>query len=175
MKVLKESKENLPISFITTRLSDCWERIGNLKSEIEAINKEFKGTGKTEEILQDLMDAEIICAGRLQALLDSGKYLEFPEEAEDVKESLSEDLDEHTIVNVDKVVIEEPKVEVGLEDEIELKPDNADVEPTADLDAEAMMIMDEPQVATDGDNAFDMDFDIPIGKKLTDDELYGEN
>lgn len=169
MKVLKESKEELPISFITTRLSDSWERIGNLKSEIEAIHKEFKSTGKIEEILQDLMDAEIVCAGRLQAMLDSGKYLDFPEES--VKESLTED----TIINIEKVIVTKPEVEVA--DHPAIKAEEPKAEPVEDTSADEInqeadddFVVNE---SADEDDVFNMDFYEPYGPKVTDKELYG--
>ena len=37
MKILKESKENLPIAFLTDFISKGWEEVGYLKADIEAI------------------------------------------------------------------------------------------------------------------------------------------
>lgn len=178
MNILKESKEELPISFLTTRLSDCWNRVGELKSEIEAIHKEFKGTGKIEEILQDLLDAELVCAGRIQAALDSKNYVEFPEdESKEVKESLKEDTninitistpDESAVKAAEPIIaaIAQPaQVDADIEAEIEAETEEDDA---------IRMAMDENAANTIDESDFFCEFDEPIGKKLTDKEVYGE-
>ena len=42
MEVLKESKEKLPVAFVTAFVSEGWEKVGFLKEELEAIKKEFR-------------------------------------------------------------------------------------------------------------------------------------
>ena len=39
MKILKENKEKLPISFLTDFISKSWEEVGYLKADIEAIKQ----------------------------------------------------------------------------------------------------------------------------------------
>lgn len=61
-----------------------------LKQEIAAIKEEFSGTKKVEELLQNLVDAYLICVGQLELHMQNKDYLEFPEEA--ANENLKEDL-----------------------------------------------------------------------------------
>ena len=45
MKILKESKENLPIAFLTDFISKGWEEVGYLKADIEAIKEKLQREG----------------------------------------------------------------------------------------------------------------------------------
>lgn len=92
---LKESKEKVPASFVTTYIAEAWDKVGYIKTDIEAIKNQYSGTKVVCECLQDIMDAYLIAAGRLQAFLDDKNYVEIPElEEEDskVEESLTEDV-----------------------------------------------------------------------------------
>lgn len=81
MKILKEAKEKMPVSFLTDMVSRCWDDVGYLKETIKSINENFSGTAKVEELLQDLLDAYLICIGQLEAHLEAKDYLEIPDEA----------------------------------------------------------------------------------------------
>lgn len=91
---LKESKERVPASFVTTYISEAWDKVGYIKTDIEAIKNQYSGTKVVCECLQDIMDAYLIAAGRLQAFLDDKNYVEIPEPEEDskVEDSLTEDV-----------------------------------------------------------------------------------
>ena len=93
MKILKESKENLPIAFLTDFISKGWEEVGYLKADIEAIKEAYKGTKPIEGLIQDLIDAYLVCIGQLEAHIHDNKYLEYPEESvlaeQPLKKSLS--------------------------------------------------------------------------------------
>lgn len=91
MKILKESKELLPISYITSFISKGWDEIGNLKEELKAIKETFKENKKVEDCLNNLIDSYLICVGQMEELLSNKKYLEFPEE-KDLKEALTEEV-----------------------------------------------------------------------------------
>lgn len=91
MKILKESKELLPISYITSFISKGWEEVGILKEELKAIKETFKENKKVEDCLNNLIDSYLICIGQMEELLDNKKYLEFPEEKE-LKEALTEEV-----------------------------------------------------------------------------------
>ena len=108
MKILKESKEELPISFLTAFVSKGWEEVGILKEEIKAIKEEFKGTKKVEELLQDLIDAYLVCIGQTELLMKDKSYIEMPEEEKEDKKDLSEDL----LLKVTPLVDVEPIVAI---------------------------------------------------------------
>lgn len=76
MKILKESKENLPITFLTNFVSEGWSKVGELKDQKEALSAEFKGTKKIEELLQDLIDAYLVCIGQIEQHLAAKDYLD---------------------------------------------------------------------------------------------------
>ena len=158
MKILKESKEALPIAFLTDFISKGWEEVGYLKADIEAIKQSFKGTQKVEELIQSLIDAYLVCIGQLEAHISDKKYIEYPEESglgETLKESLEEDL--NITVNTDKIEIkvEPEQVEEG---KINSKPE---VEKDREIEEfEYFCDFDEPDLTQ---------------PKLTDKELYNED
>lgn len=76
---LNEKKDDLPVEILTNYVSHCWEEVGILKTSIENFKKEFAGTTEFISVLQDLLDAYLICVGRLEKKLDSKKYLDTTE------------------------------------------------------------------------------------------------
>lgn len=109
MEVLKESKEKLPVAFVTAFVSEGWEKVGFLKEELEAIKKEFSDTAKAEEVIQGLIDAYLVSIGQMEQYLSEKKNLEVP-------------LTEDVTVNIDKVEIIKPKIKIKGDKEI-LEPD----------------------------------------------------
>ena len=155
MKILKESKENLPISFLTDFISKGWEEVGYLKADIEAIKDAYKGTKEIESLIQGLIDAYLVCIGQLELHIHDKKYIEYPAESglgESKKETLEEDL--QVVVNTDKV-------------EINVEPESAE-----EFKAEEPV---ESEIKEDSE-AFEyfVDFDEPdmTQPKLTDTDLY---
>lgn len=104
MKILKESKEALPIEFITTFVSEGWERVGILKSQMEAVSKTFSGAKQTVEIMQNLVDAYLICLGQMEHQLSDKDYLEMPEDAQ-LTESIAPAVDVPNDINKAKSII----------------------------------------------------------------------
>lgn len=116
MKVkLNEAKEELPVSFLTSFVSDGWDKVGILKENIAAIKETFAGTKKVEELIQDLIDAYLVCIGQMEMYLENKNYIEYPDE-EEIKESLKENLEEDLVINVDKVEVQLPKDAPEIED-----------------------------------------------------------
>lgn len=76
MKILKESKESLPITFLTNFISESWSKVGELKDQKTALKDNFKGTKKVEDLLQDLIDAYLVCIGQLEQHLEAKDYLD---------------------------------------------------------------------------------------------------
>lgn len=119
MKILKEAKETLPIAFLTDFISKGWEEVGYLKADIEAIREAYKGTKPIEALIQDLIDAYLVCIGQLEAHLHDKKYLEYPEESGLNSTKLDEDLE--LKISTDKVEIKTEKftpVDINEEDDI---------------------------------------------------------
>ena len=87
---LTESKEKLPISFLTDFVSRGWDDVGYLKETIKSISESFSGTKKVEELLQALVDAYLVCIGQLEAHLQAKDYLDT-----DLDNKLTEDVDIH--------------------------------------------------------------------------------
>ena len=202
MKVtLKESKEQLQLSFLTDFVSRGWDNIGMLKQEIAAIKEEFSGTKKVEELLQNLVDAYLICVGQLELHMQNKDYLEFPEEAkeESLKEDLSLKESEEDATEDDKVEAEEvldvlkDKIDIHGEDdmitiaekgqlenpeapkiETEVTEDEFDVLAQEFHDAEAEEKND-PSDEIKEDFEYFCDFDEPLGEALTDADIYPED
>lgn len=148
--ILTEQKEEMPISFLTTFVSDGWSEVGNLKEEIVGIKSTFKNSSKVIDILQDLLDAYLVAIGQAELYLQNKDYIDIPEieEASPVQE-----------------VLTSPNAEIITEK----------IEPEINLDE----ILNESKVRSRQPNleTFDCDFDEPdlSEPKLTDADLYGKN
>ena len=158
MKILKESKGKLPISFLTDFISKGWEEVGYLKADIEAIKETFTGTQQVEDLIQDLIDAYLVCIGQLEAHINDKNYIEYPEES-GLGETLKEDLE--ITVKEDSVEIksEEPVIVEEKEDTIVILQDKAEDEEVVE-EFEYFVDFDEPDLTQ---------------PKLTDKDLYNEN
>lgn len=165
---LQESKEKLPLSFLTDFVSRSWDSLGLLKQEIAAIKEEFSGTKKVEELMQGIVDAYLVCIGQLELHMQNNDYLEFPEEAK--TESLA--LKESTPERQDG---EAPAIEEGKEHETQPSPaasaDSEDVE--IELNTETANASADAKADEHSDDfEYFCDFDEPSGEAITDDELY---
>ena len=158
MKILNEAKENLPVSFLTDFISKGWEEVGYLKADIEAIKETFTGTQQVEDLIQDLIDAYLVCIGQLEAHINDKNYIEYPEES-GLGETLKEDLE--ITVKEDSVEIksEEPVIVEEKEDTIVILQDKAEDEEVVE-EFEYFVDFDEPDLTQ---------------PKLTDKDLYNEN
>lgn len=174
MKILKESKENLPIAFLTDFISKGWEEVGYLKADIEAIKEAYKGTKPIETLIQDLIDAYLVCIGQLEAHLHDKNYLDYPEESGLSSGKLEEELE--IKVSADKVEIKTEKttpVEVNEEDDlITIGVDEAEVK----FDDSKLAMSDEDVVRVNEPFEYFVDFEEPdmSQPKLTDKDLYDE-
>ena len=181
MKIIKENKENLPISFLTDFISKGWEEVGYLKADIEAIREIYKGTKNIEELIQNLIDAYLVCIGQLEAHISDKNYIEYPEESGLNGTKLKEDFelkvsDEGELVEIKAdnladydVKKEENKIVLSAED----KDDSEDEEEIEEKSEE----IKEKTPAKDFE-AFEYftDFDEPdlSAPRLTDKDLYDE-
>ena len=169
---LTESKEKLPISFLTDFVSRGWDDVGYLKETIKSISESFSGTKKVEELLQALVDAYLVCIGQLEAHLQAKDYLDT-----DIDNKLTEDVDIH--IDSDEVSITDDSgeevatipVESATEEtpaecegpECDVPPAEVDiptvVEPEEEFD-DSKLAMSDADVARVNDpfeNAFDFD------------------
>ena len=112
---LKESKEQLPISFLTDFVSRGWDQVGQLKETIASIKDTFSGTKKVEEILQPLVDAYLVCIGQLELHMQNKDYIEMPEAAtadqSKLKESVADETAKPAAANGDKTIVESKKTD----------------------------------------------------------------
>ena len=174
MKILKESKENLPIAFLTDFISKGWEEVGYLKADIEAIKEAYKGTKPIETLIQDLIDAYLVCIGQLEAHLHDKNYLDYPEESGLSGGKLEEELE--IKVSADKVEIKTEKttpVEVNEEEDlITIGVDEAEVK----FDDSKLAMSDEDVASVNEPFEYFVDFEEPdmSQPKLTDKDLYDE-
>lgn len=196
---LTESKEKLPISFLTDFVSRGWDDVGYLKETIKSISESFSGTKKVEELLQALVDAYLVCIGQLEAHLQAKDYLDT-----DLDSKLTEDVDIH--IDGDEVSITDDSGEkvatVPVESAAEEKPaecegPECDI-PPAEVEIPAVVEPAEEPIAADNGEFntpfefdapkadgirkfekpevadFFVDFDDPIGEPITEKELYGD-
>ena len=196
---LTESKEKLPISFLTDFVSRGWDDVGYLKETIKSISESFSGTKKVEELLQALVDAYLVCIGQLEAHLQAKDYLDT-----DIDNKLTEDVDIHIDGNEVSITddsgeevatipvesaaeetpaecegseCEVPSVEVKMPTVVEpaeepIAADDGEFNTPFEFDApeaDGVRKFEKPEVAD-----FFVDFDEPIGEPITEKELYGE-
>ena len=201
---INESKEKLPVSFLTDFVSKGWEEVGYLKADIEAIKEAYSGTGKIEELIQGLIDAYLVCIGQMELHLNDKKYLDYPEESGlgDTKENLKEGIE--LSIEGDKVEIStDPETAVTVDPEGDkIILDNSEVStteiPAAEADIPAVVEPAEEPIAADNGEFntpfefdtpeaegvrkfekpevadFFVDFDDPVGEPVTEKDLYGE-
>ena len=175
MKVLKEAKETLPVSFLTDFISQGWERVGVLQASIEALKETYKGVGPVCDLIQDLVDAYLVCIGQLETHIDDKKYIEYPEDS-GLGNKLTEAVDIH--IEDDEVTISDNSGEevaiipVEAEDEKEPEFDDDEIE-----EKEVPVVVDEPKADSDSVVDFFVDFDEPdlSEPRLTDKDLYDED
>jgi hypothetical protein len=172
MNILKESKETLPIAFLTDFISKGWEEVGYLKADIEAIKEAYKGTKPIEDLIQELVDAYLVCIGQLEAHLNDKKYLDFPEDSGLGGAKLEEDLE--LKVSTDKIEIKTEKttpVEVNEEDDlITIGIDKEPIE--AEIDTIEAQPVNKKPVPIEDQFEYFCDFDEPVGPAPTDDDIY---
>lgn len=172
MKILKESKEALPIAFLTDFISKGWEEVGYLKADIEAIKEVYKGTKPIEALIQDLIDAYLVCIGQLEAHLHDNKYLDYPEESGLSGTKLEEELE--LKVAPDQIVIKTEKttpVEINEEDDLII----IGVDETAtEAEIKAPEAAPAPVEPVGEPFEYFVDFDEPdmSQPRLTDEDLY---
>lgn len=180
MKILKENKEKLPISFLTDFISKSWEEVGYLKADIEAIKQSFKGTKDIEELIQNLIDAYLVCIGQLEAHISDKNYMEYPEESGLTK--LEEDFElkvsnegELVEIKADNLAAYEVKKEenkiVLLADDKDKSEEEEEIEEESEEEEEKTPIKE-----VDAFEYF-VDFDEPdmSEPRITDKDLYDED
>lgn len=166
MKILKEAKEKLPVSFLTDFVSRSWDDVGYLKETIAAIKDVYSGTEEIEELLNSLIDAYLVCIGQLEAHLHDNKYIEFPEESK-----LNED------ININ-ITPEEVKISDNSGEEVGIIPLEPEKPVENEKPIEAQAEIKEPEEAKkelpDTEFDFFVDFDEPapvVGSPMTDEEI----
>lgn len=92
MKVmLKEQKEKMPLSVVTSFISRGWDEVGSLSEMIKTIKASFTQTGQIEDYLQNIVDAYLVCIGQMETFLHDKNYVDIPAlDPKKVKESLIE-------------------------------------------------------------------------------------
>jgi len=121
-----ETKEKLPVAFITSFVSDGWDKVGVLKEEIAAIKEAFSETEKAEQIIQGLIDAYLVSIGQMEQYLAEQTGVVVPETEistevtieEPIQEEpvVEEALNEDVTINIEKVKIIKPEVKVSEEE-----------------------------------------------------------
>ena len=168
MKILKESNEKLPINVVTDFVSEGWNEVGKLKSEIEAV-KGFSGSKEVAEVLQKLTDAYLVCIGQLEAFLQDKKYVK---EVEGLKEAVDIHIDGNEVTIADA-----SGEEVGI---VPIEPEKEDSEEVEEPEievAEPEIEVAEPEVRKEVPALHDtfeyfVDFDEPVdAEPITDAEI----
>lgn len=138
MKIQEVKKEKLPLEFITATVGKLWDEVGILQAQMKAIKETYSGTAEVDAILQDLLDAYLICTGRLQNQINDKKYLDLPDdkdlaltEAVDLEKDEEEDEGELIPKGLDKEKpnLENVDIDVKQEDDsikIEITPSDKD-------------------------------------------------
>jgi hypothetical protein len=174
MKILKEAKETLPIAFLTDFISKGWEEVGYLKADIEAIKEAYKGTKPIESLIEDLIDAYLVCIGQLEAHLHDKKYLEYPEESGLTGTKLDEDLE--LKVSTDKIEIKTEKhTPVIVDEEDDIITIGIDEEaPEEEFEAPRHMLIHAKEAHPAESFEYFVDFEEPdlTQPRLTDADLY---
>lgn len=107
IKKLNESKDKLDMNIVASLNAEAWNYLVTLRTQKESLKRDFKGTNKLMEAMEELEDAHLIYLGQLEAILaDNGIEPISKEEKEADKDTLKEDLE--------TLVITEPIINVNL-------------------------------------------------------------
>lgn len=169
MNSINESKkEPLPATFLTTFVSDGWNTISRLRSDIEAIKKEFTGTKKAEIILDNLITAYLVAVGQAEACLENKNYLDFSRDEILNGENVDSSVKPSKITEAQR--IDKPATAANKIMEAasigDWKQETLEKATLSEEDAEKC-----PEINSE----YFVDFGEPVGNKLTDDDLYENN
>lgn len=164
-----KEKEDLPITFLTSFVSKGWDEVGILRADTEAIKETYKGTSKIEKIINDLIDSYLIAIGQIEAHLEKKDYLDYSRD-DILKESVKEDINIDNLkideidINSGREILPEPEISAGKKIKVnEIRPAY-----TADEKREV------PVAPNMDDIEYFVDFDEPVGEKITDADLYDD-
>lgn len=190
---IQESKEKLPVTFITDFIKTGWDIIGNLKADKDAIKANYAKTSDIAEILQDIIDAYTVAVSRMTGIAQNKDYLDY--EIEDLKEqvekakakALSEGYQKEDVnINIDKVEVElEPEAKIADDEDFDFGKDDdwlidfTEDTPTVSIDVkpeECEVIEPEPtliqKVIQNRRNAAEGErVSAPKNQPITDDDL----
>lgn len=180
MNILKESKEKLPLAFLTTFISDGWDKVGILQDELKAVNETFSNTKEVTEVIQTLIDAYLVCIGQLEQHLTDKKYIELPGLATDL--ALKEDVN----INIENINVTDTKVKIKSNENKEELPNidipvnelltteqhdkeiyTNEIEPAESTNLEKLQIIEETckEKAADKQENFEYFVDFPVPAK----------
>lgn len=158
MKIQEAKKEKLPLEFLTATVGKLWDEVGILQAQMKAIKETYTGTSEVDAILQDLLDAYLICTGRLQNQINDKKYLDLPDDKDlALTEAVDRDKDEEEKEEEELV----PKV--LNKDKVNL--DNVDIDVKQDDDSIKIEITPTDEEKSDEDDDFDVFKDEKPAKK----------
>ena len=145
--------EELSTTFLTSLISEGWDRVGTIKEQILTIQNEFKGYERVITALQGLMDSYLVCIGQIEAVLDDESGIASADTDDDF---------ENAAAPIVKVVDKE---------------DRADALTSKVAGADSQVAKDAPLVrvrTTEPAEQFEyfVDFDEPVGSPLTDEDIY---
>ena len=164
-----ETKENLPISFITDMVSKGWDEVGYLKEASAAISTEYQNTTEVEGLMQDLIDAYLIFIGQLE------QYLHREEDiivnAETMPAPVEKDKDIEVIPKApEKSELPKAKVDIAPVTDVSQAAIGAEISDFDDIETTTS------SVASNAEEPFEffVDFDEPDLSQphLTDDDIY---
>lgn len=164
-----KEKENLPVTFLTSFVSKGWDEVGILRDEVKAIKETYKGTTKIEKILNDLIDSYLIAIGQIEEHLEKKEYLDYLRDGL-LKESVKEDININNLkldeidINPEKESLPEPEIPTVKKIEVN------EPRPTHIVDEKKEM----PKALNMDDIEYFVDFDEPVGEKITDADLYDD-
>lgn len=152
-------KDPLPTSFITSFVSEGWDRIGVLKDQVVSLGETFTGADKVVCIIQELLDAYLVCVGQMEGILHETEAIS-AQAAPVVADVKVEEIPVEPTVAVEKPVVAVPVEEPNAEKPVEVK---------------TVPVADKKSFMVDSD--FFVDFDEPDMSEpaLTDDDIYPED
>lgn len=156
-------KEELPVSFITSFVSESWDRVGVLQDQIKSIESAFIGTEKVISVMQELLDTYLICIGQMESFLDSTD-LNTSENPVEIPQ----------IIN--KVKSEEvPDKSATIAPEVEVEPVSLEAAENVPIEVVDTRINKQlPRVGDEFEFFVDFEEPDPTSMPLTDEDIYPE-
>lgn len=167
-------QDDFPTTLLTSLVSEGWDRIGILKEQISNIKEDpaFKDYQCLTDIIQDLVDAYLVCVGQMECLLHNSDAIS---DKNDVGVVAIDNVAAVTEPNVSGTqIVANPNLNVPEEKEVTGEIEDNKFVPDEPVEEPVKISVKETPKTVEVDSEYFVDFDEPDDseKSYTDEDIY---